>query len=748
MSLYHELKHRNVLRVAIAYLAGSWLLVEVAETIFPLFGFDDTPARILVIVLAIGFPLFLLFSWVFEITPQGLKKEKDIDRTASVTHKTGKQLDRIIIVLLALALGYFAFDKFVLEPARVSDLVEETAQQARSEVLVESYGNKSIAVLPFVNMSSDLEQEYFSDGLTDTLIHGLAQVSGLRVTAKTSSFYFKGMNVDIREIARKLNVSNILEGSVQKSGNRVRITAQLIEANSDTHLWSKSFDRELEDIFAVQDEIAQEVVRALEVTLLDTEEERLAQRYQPSLEAYEQLILGRHEMAKRTTTSLSAAEQHFKQAIELDPEYALAYVNLSQTYGLQWRNSGLVIEESLQRRQPLIEQALELDPLLGEAYVARASLHRDQYLKTGEGASIPVDEDILKALELSPNYALAHSWYSGLLNGRGRFEEALEQSRLAAELDPMSQISQTALASATWNTGRVEEALALFRHNIERNPGFPDNYGLMAGYQVQLGHLGEAQRWFREVRRRNPGDQYYWWAECVGFLRLFDLLSAEDCGKQFSEAFPENLLPQVVQAALYHHKGEWKTAVVTVESLKERLPGWGAYTRWLADLIAQQGDFEHARRLMADYYAELLENDLKLSTRDYYLFGDYYLAGVMTFAAILYANGETQQGDLLLQALEECIATMHRIHGVGYGIIDVYIHAIRGDHDQAITALREAINMGWKGGNWVFAQDLYQDWKLANLHQDPEFIALMDELEADVRKQRQWYEENKDKPLF
>ena len=156
MSLYQELKRRNVLRVAIAYLAGSWLLVEVAETIFPLFGFDDTPARILVIVLAIGFPLFLLFSWVFEITPEGLKKEKDIDRTASVTHKTGKQLDRIIIILLALALAYFAFDKFVLDPVEDAELVEETAQQVRSDVLVESYGDKSIAVLPFINMSDEI----------------------------------------------------------------------------------------------------------------------------------------------------------------------------------------------------------------------------------------------------------------------------------------------------------------------------------------------------------------------------------------------------------------------------------------------------------------------------------------------------------------------------------------------------------------------------------------------------------------
>ena len=188
MSLYHELKRRNVFRVASAYLAASWLLIEAAETIFPLYGFGDAPARIVVTVLAIGFPLFLVFSWVFELTPEGLKKEKDIDRTAAVTRKSGKQLDRIIIVLLALALGYFAFDKFVLEPARVADIVQETAEQARTDALVESFGDKSIAVLPFANLSADPEQEYFSDGISEELLNLLARIPELRVTSRSSSF--------------------------------------------------------------------------------------------------------------------------------------------------------------------------------------------------------------------------------------------------------------------------------------------------------------------------------------------------------------------------------------------------------------------------------------------------------------------------------------------------------------------------------------------------------------------------------
>jgi TolB-like protein len=267
MSFYHELKRRNVFRVGAAYIVAAWLLIQVAETIFPLFGFGDAPARITVILLAIGFPLFLLFSWVFELTPEGLKKEKDIDRTVSVTRKTGKQLDRVIILLLALGLGYFAFDKFVLDPARDAVLVEETAQQTRSDVLVESYGDKSIAVLPFVNMSDDARNEYFSDGISEELLNLLAQIPELRVISRSSSFSFKGKDIAIPEVAKQLNVAHVLEGSVRKAGNRVRITAQLIDGRSDTHLWSDTYDRELDDIFAVQDEIAAAISVALKIKL-------------------------------------------------------------------------------------------------------------------------------------------------------------------------------------------------------------------------------------------------------------------------------------------------------------------------------------------------------------------------------------------------------------------------------------------------------------------------------------------------
>ncbi len=709
MSLYNELKRRNVLRMAMLYAVASWLIMQVAEVVIGLAQLTDWIGPAILWLLALGFPIALLFSWFYEITPEGVSLERDIDPAQSITHLTSRRLDFIVISMLCAAVILFAYDKWW------SGVPPE----------------KSIAVLPFVNMSDDPGQEYFSDGLSDTLIHVLAQVSGLKVAAKTSSFYFKGKNIDIGTIARELNVSTILEGSVQKSGDRVRVIAQLINAADNTHLWSKSFDRDLVDIFAVQDEIAQEVVKALKVTLLDTEEERLAQRYRPTLEAYEQLILGRQEMAKRTAEGLDAAKQHFKQAVELDPDYALAYVGLADTYALLWEYTGLSMEESLEHRQPLIEKALDLNPLSGEAYTARGPLRMArQELKAAE-------EDFLKAIELNPSYATAYHWYYLLLRNQGRFEDALAQIRVAAELDPMAPIIQLIVAQATLFMGRVEESLTLFRRNIERNPEFAGNYGGMYLLQTGLGHVGDAQRWVKEARKYNPESPAYWNWECLGFLNLGDALSAQDCVKQFSEAHPKNPLTAIARADLHIHQEEWEAAVSTLESISEQtgldFPGWSAE---LADLVAGQGDIERARRLMADVFPEWLQSELELTAVD--------LVPALSFAAILHANGETQRRDVLLLAMEERIATMHRTRGVGYGILDVYIHMMRGDRDRAIAGLREAIDVGWRSNWWT----LRLDWKLESLHQDPEFIALLNELEADIRVQRLWYEENKDKPLF
>ena len=264
--LIQELKRRNVIRVAVAYAVSAWLLIQVSDTVFPMLKLPEWTATFVAVLLIIGFPIALIFAWAYELTPEGIKLEKHVVRDESISHLTGRKLDFAVIATLVVALGYFAFDKFVLDPSRDAELMQTTAEvviEQATETGKSGIPDKSIAVLPFVNMSSDPEQEYFSDGISEELLNVLAKIPGLRVAARTSSFQFKGENRDIIDIGQQLNVALVLEGSVRKAGLQIRITAQLIDARNGFHLWSETYDRELENIFAVQDEISAAIVGAL-----------------------------------------------------------------------------------------------------------------------------------------------------------------------------------------------------------------------------------------------------------------------------------------------------------------------------------------------------------------------------------------------------------------------------------------------------------------------------------------------------
>ena len=272
MTFLAELKRRNVLRMAGLYLVAAWLITQVASTVLPAFDAPGWALRAVISTLVAGFLPMMILSWVFELTPEGLKRETEVDRSQSITPLTGKKLDQIIIVVLALALAYFAFDKFALAPqrelvVRQQNEAEVSAARTRGgiDALIHSYGDRSIAVMPFVNMSPDPEQEYFSDGISEELLNQLTRIAQLRVIARTSSFAYKGKEVKVEQIAKELNVAHILEGSIRRSGTKVRITAQLIRAADSSHLWSETYDREMTDIFAVQDEIAAAVVAQLKL---------------------------------------------------------------------------------------------------------------------------------------------------------------------------------------------------------------------------------------------------------------------------------------------------------------------------------------------------------------------------------------------------------------------------------------------------------------------------------------------------
>ncbi len=293
MSFFRELKRRNVFRVAVAYAVVGWLLVEVASVLFPTFEAPAWVMKVFATVIILGFPLAMFFAWAYEITPEGLKKEKDIDRSQSITTRTGRKIDYMIIGLLSVAVVFFASTHQWSGEGESTDKTETGETAAVAE--------QSIAVLPFVNMSDDPANEYFSDGIAEELLNVLVRVEGLRVASRTSSFSFKGKGISIPNIARELNVNHVLEGSVRKAGNTVRITAQLIDVRTDSHLWSATYDRELEDIFAIQDEIAGHIVQALKIALGAGEQESMAHVQKPTenLEAYELYLRGRYFWQRR-----------------------------------------------------------------------------------------------------------------------------------------------------------------------------------------------------------------------------------------------------------------------------------------------------------------------------------------------------------------------------------------------------------------------------------------------------------------
>lgn len=470
MAFFEELKRRNVLRVGAAYSVAAWLLIQVTATVFPLFELEPSAARLVVIILIIGAVPALILTWAFEWTPDGLRKDSDVDKFASAEPQDRKRLDRIIIILLALALGYFAFDKFVLDPSRDAAREVVVAEQARTEALVDSYGDHSIAVLPFINMSSDPEQDYFSDGISEELLNLLAGVDGLRVISRSSAFSFRDQDLEIPEIARRLNVAHILEGSVRKAGNQVRITAQLIEARSDTHLWSDTWDRELENIFAIQDEIAAEVVDQLKITLLgDVPSSR-----KTDPEAFNLFLQGRFFLDQFTPQSLEKAAGIYQKALAIDPDYPPALKGLAEIYANQ-ASWGLVpFQEAIDSSRQLVNRALTIDPLYADVYAGLGSFA--QYFD-GDMKSAAIY--FKKAVELGPNQASIIGDAGVFALYLGRANQAIELFELQLSLDPVSPTAHSQMARALVAAGRFEEAIEAFQMVLNLSPGrIGAHYGL------------------------------------------------------------------------------------------------------------------------------------------------------------------------------------------------------------------------------------------------------------------------------
>jgi adenylate cyclase len=437
MRFVSELKRRNVLRMAVLYAVAAWVVMQVAEVLIDLAGLPDWIGTTTLWVLAIGFPIALVFSWFYELTPEGVSLEKDVDPAKSITHVTGRRLNFIAISLLCAAVIIFAYDKW----------------------WVQGPPERSIAVLPFVNMSDDADNVYFSDGISEELLNLLAKIPELRVVSRTSAFFYKGKDINLADVARELNVAHVLEGSVRKSGNKVRITAQLIEAGSDTHLWSETYDRTLDDIFSIQDEIASVVVKKLKLTLLDAPPK--VEETDPN--AYALVLQALHLINQHTPEGTEQALIYLESALAIDPNYARAWVELARTYTYQVFYGQRSIDESKVLATEALDHALKINPELAVAYKLLADVairYENDFLAAASHYQRAIELDSSKAL-IAVNF----------LRTLGRFDEAIVLLEDGITRDPVDSNLYDRLADVYLSKGYLDRAMTSYRTSIKLNPG-------------------------------------------------------------------------------------------------------------------------------------------------------------------------------------------------------------------------------------------------------------------------------------
>jgi len=661
MKLWSELKRRNVLRMTALYLVTAWLVLQVTEVLSGLIGIPGWVGPVVLAMLVIGLPIVLVISWFFEITEAGITRDPGDEEAIPAGGLTGRQFDFIIISILAAALVVFA--TVTWWPDAPMD--------------------KSIAVMAFDNMSDDPEQEYFSDGISEEILGMLAQNPGLRVISRSSSFSFKGKPLELPTIARQLNVAHILEGSVRKAGNRVRISAQLIEARSDLHLWSETYERELTatDVFEIQKQIANSIASAMNA-VLTTESEpepgRAPTRSLPALEAY---LLGKQHLVQRSKRSLAEAADYFEKATRIDPEYAAAWLGLADAKLLLTHYGHIELESALRIAEPALQRALNLNQRMGATY---ASLGLMRNLKGDrEGAT----EALSRAIDLDPNDAKAYHWYGDMLIFNfGDPAAAIPMLQQARKLDPLSPVIIVTLGEAFSTSGSLAEGLRLYRKALEVDPDYLTAYRLLGLAYLSLGDFEQAGFWLDEGVRRGP----------------------EEFSVLFGRAF------------LYRALQDEENAVTIARRLQSMVPGNNVS---LVTLVSFGRDQEAIEIGEADWPGLSCQNGPQVERRNIFQ--------AMNLSLAYERMGRIDCAGALLGAI---LAFMEErgLNPRAFGFLDAEIYARQGKIQQALATLRASVESGMRT-QWMTQVEHSPHMK--QLHDHPEFDAIRDIVHEDLAQQ-------------
>jgi len=712
LSLFTELKRRNVFRVAAAYIIVGWLLLQVSDTLVPALHLPEVFNSAVAFILIIGFPIAVILAWAYEITPEGLKKEIEVDRSQSITDRTGRKLDFAIITVLAIAIVYLAGKLWFGE-----DPVQPGAIAAPG---------RSIAVLPFENRSADEEDaEFFAAGVHDELLTLLSKISDLKVISRTSVTHLDP-KLSIPEIGMLLDVATVLEGQVQRAGSRLRINMQLIDASQEDHLWATTYDRELtaENVFDVQSDIARTIAEALNAELSSSDEDLLNDIPTHNTEALNRYLLGRQLQDRGSFESLRQAERYFREATDLDPEYVRAWIALASIYSYMLQTGLIETQEYIAMAAPVIDRALELDDRLPEAHAQIATLYwRSGDLEAAEAA-------FRRALDLKPGDSATLATYGIYLRFTGRPQEAIPLLEQALRDDPLSTKILFNLGKAEMYAGRPEKNVQYSKKIQQIEPTSVYGYTSALQAYLWLGRYDLMWPWSVKFFPLDPED-FEMWAHLGYYAHM---LGASEWADRYLEHAlelgPNEPAVLKCKALVLVQQDRFSEALAIAQhaleaGLDDRWFSNQAFLRLVRDEALRTQDYDPARQWYLEVHPELFEDSPTITVDNIYATAD--------LALLLQRAGEEELADTLIHA---GLAWYRRtqpvfMHGYLTTIVDVSLLALSGDDKAALKTLREAVDQGWKY-DWR--------WHLSNKNLDsirgePGFEEIETKLERETAEQ-------------
>ena len=712
-SFVSELRRRSVLRVAAAYALAAWIIIEAGSVLLPTFGADESTFQVYVIIVLVGFLVALVSAWVFEITPEGVKLDKDVDRTVSDT-RPGQSFNYVIIGLLIIALAV----SITFNVTGVRGGIE-SAPEARTAM------RHSIAVLPFTSLSNDPDNALFVDGIHDDLLTRLANIGALKVISRTSVQEYRNTSKNLRQIGEELGVDTLLEGTVQRVADNVRINVQLIDAQTDEHLWAQTYDRQLtmQNIFSIQSEISEAISGALQTTLMPRAQERIENIPTKDIRAYSLYVSGRDNLYLRRLETLQQARRQFERAIELDPDYADPYAALAECVIVLYSNHNAISQdEAYEIAQASLDEAFRLNPELADAYATEGLLKINIWSQTRVGLeNVEAERAFEYAISLNPNHARAYMWFALLRDTEQRYEDSIALYHRAMQLDPLARIPYSNLPALYAQQGQNEVALKLWLDAIEIHPEWPIPHQYIAMHLFGMGRLDEAYAWSLAARDLSTAAAQGGNIGVGIFLQFGDVAKARDLLMAMPADHPLAVFKDgfdLFVARDYSGALEFFSRIIDSD---EATPLFLFDTA--SDIALLAGDLETAR----DYVLRgtpILEGDSNLQI------DRFTVKQIVKLAFVYQRTGNVIRGNEMLNATLPVVQALPRLGMFGQGIRDVQILALLGRKEDALIALRAAVTAGHRSSigftTWLLEDDPFLD----AIRDDSRYADIVSELES------------------